>query len=143
MVNRIVKTPNPSARGLATSGISGKQGISRSLREGHLGGNNGKNSASFFKTHSGLILYALGIVLTIQANIGYGPWEVFHVGLSAATGLSIGGASIIVGLIIVVITVLMGERIGIGTLLNMLLIGFFSTCSCHRLIPESRIPLWE
>ncbi|MEL7556289.1 MAG: hypothetical protein AAGU26_08925 [bacterium] len=85
----------------------------------------GKIALRFSKLILGLFLYALGIVLTIQANIGYGPWEVFHVGLSAATGLSIGGASIIVGLIIVVITVLMGERIGIGTLLNMLLIGFF------------------
>jgi len=85
----------------------------------------GKIALRFSKLILGLFLYALGIVLTIQANIGYGPWEVFHVGLSAATGLSIGGASIIVGLIIVVITGLMGERIGIGTLLNMLLIGFF------------------
>lgn len=85
----------------------------------------GKIALRFSKLILGLFLYALGIVLTIQANIGYGPWEVFHVGLSAVTGLSIGGASIIVGLIIVVITVLMGERIGIGTLLNMLLIGFF------------------
>ena len=85
----------------------------------------GKIALRFSKLILGLFFYALGIVLTIQANIGYGPWEVFHVGLSAVTGLSIGGASIIVGLIIVVITVLMGERIGIGTLLNMLLIGFF------------------
>jgi len=30
----------------------------------------------------GLFLYALGIALTISANIGYGPWEVFHAGLA-------------------------------------------------------------
>lgn len=73
----------------------------------------------------GLFLYALGIVLTIKANIGYGPWEVFHVGLGKAIGMSIGNASILVGLIIVVVTVLMKERIGIGTILNMILIGIF------------------
>ncbi|MDD3980999.1 MAG: hypothetical protein RBT72_00140 [Spirochaetia bacterium] len=84
-----------------------------------------KISIRFLKLIVGLFLYALGIVLTIQANIGYGPWEVFHVGISAVTGISIGTASIIVGLVIVLITILMGETIGLGTLLNMFLIGFF------------------
>lgn len=73
----------------------------------------------------GLFLYALGIVLTIKANVGYGPWEVFHVGLGKSVGISIGTASILVGLAIVVLTIAMGERIGLGTVLNMLLIGVF------------------
>ncbi|MDF2841568.1 MAG: putative rane protein, partial [Clostridia bacterium] len=29
----------------------------------------------------GLFLYAVGIVLTINANLGLGPWDVFHQGL--------------------------------------------------------------
>ncbi len=79
----------------------------------------------FSKLIFGLFLYALGIVLTIKANIGYGPWEVFHVGLGKTVGITIGNASIIVGLVIIVITLLMGEKIGIGTILNMILIGLF------------------
>ena len=73
----------------------------------------------------GLFLYALGIVITINANIGYAPWEVFHVGLSLKAGFSIGIASILVGLVIVAIVVVFGEKIGLGTVLNMLLIGVF------------------
>ena len=73
----------------------------------------------------GLFLYALGIMLTIKANIGYGPWEVFHVGLGKAAGMSIGTASIAVGLVIILVTLLMGEKIGVGTVLNMVLIGSF------------------
>lgn len=73
----------------------------------------------------GLFLYAVGIVLTLKANVGYGPWEVFHVGLGKTVGISIGTASILVGLAIVVLTAAMGERIGLGTVLNMLLIGVF------------------
>jgi uncharacterized membrane protein YczE len=73
----------------------------------------------------GLFLYALGIVLTIKANIGYGPWEVFHAGLGKTAGISIGNASIAVGLAIIFVTLLMGEKIGLGTVLNMVLIGFF------------------
>ncbi|MDX9800277.1 MAG: hypothetical protein RBT69_02945 [Spirochaetia bacterium] len=73
----------------------------------------------------GLFLYSLGIVFTIRANIGYAPWDVFHAGLNKTFGITMGSASIIVGAVLVVITVLMGEKIGLGTLLNMVLIGVF------------------
>ena len=79
----------------------------------------------FVRLIFGLFLYALGIVLTIRANIGYGPWEVFHAGLGRTFGISIGNASILVGFIIILITLLLGEKPGVGTVLNMLLIGVF------------------
>lgn len=31
---------------------------------------------------SGLFLFSLGIVITMKANIGYAPWDVFHYGSS-------------------------------------------------------------
>lgn len=71
----------------------------------------------------GLTLYALGIVFAIQAQIGFAPWEVFHVGLSDTFGISIGTASILVGVVIGLIGILLGEKVGIGTILNMFLIG--------------------
>ncbi len=73
----------------------------------------------------GLFLYAVGIVVTLNANIGYAPWEVFHVGFSKTTGISLGTASIIVGAIILILTILLGEKVGLGTILNMVLIGVF------------------
>lgn len=73
----------------------------------------------------GLILYAVGIVITINANIGYAPWDTFHIGLSTITGLSLGTISILVGIIIGVIVILLGEKLGLGTILNMVLIGVF------------------
>ena len=73
----------------------------------------------------GLFLFALGIVFTLKANIGYAPWEVLHVGLSKLTGLSIGLMSISVGLLIILIVWLLGEKIGLGTVFNMVLIGLF------------------
>jgi uncharacterized protein len=79
----------------------------------------------FGKLLFGLFLYALGIVFTIQANIGFAPWDVLHVGLSRAIGLSIGAASILVGLLIVLVILAFKERIGFGTILNMVLIGIF------------------
>jgi len=86
----------------------------------------------------GLFLYSLGIVFTINAKIGYSPWDVFHYGLSKITGVTFGTASIIVGLIIVFITFILGEKIGLGTVLNMLLIGIFLDILMKiRIVPTS------
>ncbi|MGE5627723.1 MAG: hypothetical protein ACM3X7_06340, partial [Solirubrobacterales bacterium] len=73
----------------------------------------------------GLFLYSVGIVVTMSAHIGYAPWDVFHVGLGKAAGMSIGTASILTGLVIGVITIMLGEKLGLGTILNMVLIGWF------------------
>lgn len=70
-------------------------------------------------------MYALGIVIAIQANIGYAPWEVFHVGLAGTTGLTIGVVSIIAGIIIMVIVTALKEKFGLGTILSMILTGVF------------------
>ncbi|MGL4522157.1 MAG: YczE/YyaS/YitT family protein [Bacilli bacterium] len=74
---------------------------------------------------SGLMLFSLGIVMTIQGNIGFSPWDVFHDGLSHVLPISIGGAAIGSGLIIVCLNVLLGERIGVGTICNVVFIGLF------------------
>ena len=73
--------------------------------------------------HIGLLLYSLGIALTHNAQIGYAPWEVLHVGMSKTFGLSIGTISIIVGLVILMVTAFFGEDVGIGTIANMIVIG--------------------
>jgi uncharacterized membrane protein YczE len=74
---------------------------------------------------AGLFLYALGTVITLQANIGYAPWQVLNSGISKTTGITIGFASIFVGFLIIIIVLLLGEKIGLGTVLNMALIGLF------------------
>lgn len=79
----------------------------------------------FAKLILGLFLYALGIVVSMSANIGYAPWDVFHVGLAKTLGMTVGVASILTGVCIVFIAFLFGEKLGLGTLLNMVLIGVF------------------
>ncbi|MEA3508773.1 MAG: hypothetical protein U9R40_07645 [Synergistota bacterium] len=71
----------------------------------------------------GLFLFSLGIVMTINANLGFAPWDVFHKGMANVFGISIGIASILLGLVICVVVALAGEKLGLGTLLNMFLIG--------------------
>ncbi|HCP14739.1 MAG TPA: hypothetical protein DIT32_03020 [Peptococcaceae bacterium] len=74
----------------------------------------------------GLMVYGLGIVMTMKANLGYAPWEVFHSGVGMTVGLSIGTISILAGACFVLLAALLGEKIGLGTLLNMILIGVFT-----------------
>lgn len=84
----------------------------------------------------GLFLYAVGIVMTINANLGLGPWDVFHQGLSKTIGMTMGQASITMGFIIVVVNYFMGEKLGWGTISNMLFIGMFmDVLMLNNLIP--------
>ncbi|MCI8934646.1 MAG: hypothetical protein HFE80_09085 [Clostridiaceae bacterium] len=73
----------------------------------------------------GFFVLALASVLLKQANIGLGPWDALHDGISRQTPLTYGQASIAVGLAIVAVDFLCKERLGFGTLLNILVIGTF------------------
>jgi uncharacterized membrane protein YczE len=72
---------------------------------------------------AGLVIFGLGIALMAQAGLGLGPWEAFHQGLGRLLGLELGTVSILLGIPILVLWWPLGERPGIGTLLNVVLIG--------------------
>ncbi|MEX2581934.1 MAG: membrane protein [Gemmatimonadota bacterium] len=73
----------------------------------------------------GLFAYGAAVPLMIQSGLGLGPWDAFHVGLNQLTGISVGMASILVGVVIVAGSYILGIRPGAGTLANMVLIGVF------------------
>ncbi len=73
----------------------------------------------------GLFFYALGILFTVQANLGVPPWDAFHIGLSKQTDITLGTAITVTGFFIVLFNIMTRQKIGIGTLLNMWLIGVF------------------
>lgn len=79
----------------------------------------------FIRLFAGLFLFAIGIVLTINANLGLSPWDVFHQGITYLTGITMGQASIGVGIILVMLNAVLGESLGWGSLCNMLFIGLF------------------
>jgi uncharacterized membrane protein YczE len=71
----------------------------------------------------GLWIFGAGLAFIVRGANGQGAWTVFHDGLSQHTPLSIGGATVLTGLAIVVLVLVMRERIGLGTLLNIAIIG--------------------
>lgn len=78
-----------------------------------------------FRLNLGFILCALGVVFIISSGTGYGPWDVLASGLATTLGITIGQAVILVSVVLVVIEFFAGSSIGIGTLLNMILIGIY------------------
>lgn len=73
----------------------------------------------------GLFIIGNGIVYTINANLGVNPWDVLHIGISYQTSFSIGRIIQVVGLLLVAVSYFFKVRIYIGTLLNMIFLGFF------------------
>jgi uncharacterized membrane protein YczE len=71
----------------------------------------------------GLVLFGLGIALMVEAGLGLGPWEALNQGIARQTGQQIGTISILLGIPILALWWPLGERPGIGTLLNVLSIG--------------------
>src|SRR3954452_9050712 len=71
----------------------------------------------------GLLLCGTGVALMIDAGLGLAPWDVLHQALSIHTGIPIGTAAILVGFAVLLLWLPLHERYGVGTVLNVLLIG--------------------
>ena len=71
----------------------------------------------------GLVLYGLAEALMISAGIGVSPWMVLSQGLAEVTGWGVGVLTNVVGLAVLLLWIPLRQRPGIGTLLNVLLVG--------------------
>ncbi len=73
----------------------------------------------------GLFFFALGVVMTLYADLGMAPWGVLQVGLTRYTSLTFGQVSQVVGLAVLVLGWLLGFPPGFGTVMNMYFVGYF------------------
>jgi uncharacterized membrane protein YczE len=87
----------------------------------------------------GLLGWGFTIALFVRSGLGLGPWDAFHYGLHVQTGVSIGGASILTGAVILTCTTAAGLRPGLGTVLNMVLVGAF-TDLLLPVVPSASVP---
>lgn len=71
----------------------------------------------------GLGLIAVGLTLMVRARMGLAPYEVLHQGISLHTPLKIGQAGVVVGLVVMVAWFPLGQRPGLGTVVNVLGVG--------------------
>lgn len=90
----------------------------------------------------GLFLFALSIDLQLKADLGLSPWDIFHLGLSNATGLTFGQVSILAGFAVIGITYAIARiKPGLGTVLNMVLIGVFIDLTLAHVPTMTQLPL--
>lgn len=85
----------------------------------------GKVVRQWLQIAAGLLVFALGVHLTIFANIGLAPWDCLGMGIAKHTPLNYGVAMTLMAVIILGIDLLLKERIGFGTVIDALLTGNF------------------
>lgn len=71
----------------------------------------------------GLVLFGTGLWLGLVAELGVGPWDVLTGGLSQQLGVRFGLMAITVSVVVLLIGLALRVRPGIGTLLNVVVIG--------------------
>jgi uncharacterized protein len=74
---------------------------------------------------AGLFLFSAGIVCFLESRLGLPPWDVLHQGLARHTPLTFGEANVVVSVVVLTVAWVAGARIGLGTLLNAVLVGAF------------------
>lgn len=84
----------------------------------------------------GLAIFGLGDALIIESALGNAPWSVLAQGIAINLGSSIGLATVMVGAIVLLLWIPLRRRIGLGTLLNILVISLFIDIGLH-LFPTS------
>jgi uncharacterized membrane protein YczE len=90
----------------------------------------------------GLVVFGLGIAVQAAAGLGLGPWEALHQGISRQTGIALGTVSILLGIPILLAWWPLGERPGIGTVLNIVLIGLATNVGLAVLPTPGSDQLW-
>ena len=81
--------------------------------------------SEWIKIIGGLIVFALGVHLTIYANIGLAPWDCLGMGIAKHTPFNYGISMTIMAVTILVIDLLVKKKIGFGTIIDALLTGNF------------------
>lgn len=71
----------------------------------------------------GMLLIGVAIALSIRAELGAAPWDVFHQGIAEKTGWSFGVVAVGVGVIIMVLLIPLRQRMGVVSLINIVMIG--------------------
>ena len=95
----------------------------------------------FFVIQIGFMLYGLALSMIVRANLGTSTWLVLEVALANILRIKIGTMSVYMGFMVLIIALALRERVGWGTLGNILSIGPWLNY-CLKFVPsiENNIP---
>jgi uncharacterized membrane protein YczE len=72
---------------------------------------------------AGLVLFGLALAALVKAGLGLDPWTVFAQGVERHVDLSLGTLTVIVSLLLLALWIPLGQRPGLGTIANALVVG--------------------
>jgi hypothetical protein len=91
---------------------------------------------------AGLVLFGLGEGSLVAAGLGNAPWTVLAQGVARRTPLDIGGATIVVSLLVLLGWIPLRQRPGLGTLGNVVVIGVVLDVA-SRVLPHPGAVGWQ
>jgi uncharacterized membrane protein YczE len=89
----------------------------------------------------GLILYGVSMAIMVESALGLNPWDVFHQGMSKATGISFGWTVLLVGIPVLLLWIPLRQRPGFGTVANLVVVGFAADAALAVLPTGTSIPV--
>jgi uncharacterized membrane protein YczE len=91
--------------------------------------------------NGGLIAFGVSLGLLVKARLGLDPWDVLNQGIARHLGIQIGWAVDIVGAVVLVAWIPLRRRPGIGTLINIVVVGLVANAALNILPDPQRLLL--
>jgi len=88
----------------------------------------------------GLVLYGWSMAMLIRSGLGLDPWDVFHQGLANHLPITFGQVTILVGALVLLLWIPLRQRPGIGTVLNVFVIGLAADAGLAAMPAVSGLP---
>jgi len=89
----------------------------------------------------GLCCYGFSMAMMVRAGLGLDPWDVFHQGLTRHTPITIGVASAVVGVVVLLAWLPLRNRPGVGTVANVIVIAVTVDAGLSVLGTPTAIPM--
>lgn len=83
----------------------------------------------------GLVTAGVGLALGVRGDLGLGPWDVLHQGIAERGDVPMGAVVIAVGVVVLLSWVPLRQRVGVGTVINVLTVGLVLDLSL-AVLPE-------
>jgi uncharacterized membrane protein YczE len=86
----------------------------------------------------GISLMGFAIALSVRAELGLAPWDVFHQGLAGVFDLELGTVAVLVGLVVLIAWIPLHQQLGVGTIINTLTVGLVANVGL-AVVPEQQL----
>ncbi|WP_232678025.1 YitT family protein [Nocardioides sp. R-C-SC26] len=83
----------------------------------------------------GLVLYGASLALMVRADLGLAPWDVLHSGLIQHVPITLGQAVVVMSFVVLLLWIPLGEKPGLATIANALVVGFSADATLALLDP--------